>query len=308
MADRPPGSLIVEVTPPYDFGHSIRFLDGFSPCAGDHRCETDRLVTGGFADGRAFLVHVFAPDTSPDGTTELPLEVEWIDGPADPAAVRAWLAAFLSLDDDLGPLYDAAAGDPVFENVVEALYGLHHVRFPTPFECASWAGLSQRTPMELAAAQKRALVDAAGRVVDRDGATHRLFPTPEMVLERKATVREALTNERKVKTVVGAAELFARTDLGRCSDERLREHLQSVWGFGEWSSEFVSLRGFGRLDRVPTSERRLRTVVADRYDLETDVASEADLNRLGGRYGKMKGYWAHYLRVWAFLRDGTDGR
>lgn len=303
MSDQFPVSLTVDVTAPYDFAQSRRFLDGFTPCSGDHHCEAARITTGGFADGRAFLARLEAPDTTPAKTTELEVQVDWLDEPGDPAVVDSWLTAFLSLQDDLGPLYDAAEGDDVFQAVVEDLYGLHHVRFPTPFECACWAALSQQTPMNLAKTQKRSLVKVAGQEVERDGMTHRLFPTPEMILARQPEIETALNNDRKSKTVLGVAELFADTDLQRLPDEELVEQLESVWGFGEWSSEFVFLRGFGRLSRVPTSERRLRSVVAELYDLGVGKASKDDLHRIGDRYGAMRGYWAHYLRVWAFQRD-----
>jgi DNA-3-methyladenine glycosylase II len=250
-----------------------------------------------------FLAWVEAPETPPAETTELSVGIKWLGEPGDPSEVDSWLTAFLSLQDDLSPLYDAATGDDVFQAVVEDLYGRHHVRFPTPFECACWAALSQQTPMNLAKTQKRTLVEVAGQEVERDGVTHRLFPTPAMIPDRQNEIKAALNNERKSKTVLGAAELFANTDLQRLPNEELLARLESVWGFGEWSSEFVLLRGFGRLSRVPTSERRLRTVVAELYDLGVDEASEDDLRRIGDRYGAMRGYWAHYLRVWAFQRD-----
>lgn len=303
MPDQFPVSLTVDVTAPYDFAQSRRFLEWFTPCAGDHACEDDRITTGGFANDRPFLARLEAPESPPAETTDLSVSVEWLSKPGDPSVVDAWLTAFLSLQDDLSPLYDAATGDDVFRAVIEDLYGLHHVRFPTPFECACWAAISQQTPMNLVKTQKQSLVEVAGRVVEREGVTHQLFPTPGMILERKHEIEAALNNERKSKTVLRAAELFAKTDLQRLSNEKLLARLQSVWGFGEWSSEFIYLRGFGRLSRVPISERRLRTIVADLYDLDVGEAREDDLRRIGDRYGAMRGYWAHYLRVWAFQRD-----
>ncbi len=323
-------SFTAEATPPFDFDHSVAFLSGFLPCADDNVCGARRLVVGGFAL-QSFVARV----TATDDPNALSVDVEWLDGPGvgdgDTDAVAAWLAAHLSLDDDLGPLYDAASDDPPFAHVVDDLYGYHHVRFPTPFEAACWAALSQRTPMAVTRRLKRALVAACGRIVTVDDAGHvvdadaantdivgavdavdatagrelGLFPTPEMVRANPDAARAAVGSERKAKTVLAAAEAFATTDFAELDDEALFERLREIWGFGDWSAEFVSVRGFGRTSRLPTSERRLRTAVATLYELDGEEASADELVRLSERYGPLRGYWAHYIRVHAFRADSA---
>jgi len=58
-------------------------------------------------------------------------------------AVSDRIGFFLSLYDDLEPFYRIGYGDVDFAPVLQKQYGLHHVKFITPFECASWAVLSQ---------------------------------------------------------------------------------------------------------------------------------------------------------------------
>ena len=290
----------VTVVPPFDFAQSLESLSGFAPCAGDHYCERERLVTGGFVEELPFVAHVTAQNGEPE---RLSVDVRWIDDPGEEAAVAEWLSAFLSLDDDLTALYEAARDDPPFERIVQGLRGFHHVRFPTPFEAACWAALSQRTPMSLAKQQKQALVEVCGRIVEDGDQEISLFPTPKMVRAAEPAVRETIGNERKAKTLLGAAELFADEPLGELTDEVLLTRLADIWGFGEWSSEFVFLRGFGRLTRVPSTERRLRKAVADVYELDGAEASDSDLAQLSERYAPMKGYWAYYVRAWAFRRE-----
>jgi len=291
--------LRLEPVQPFDFTQSLAFLRGFAPCAGDHRCTTDALATGGYADELPFLARVVAKGAALD------VAVGWLDEPDDLDAVGAWLRDFLSLDDDLTALYAAAAADPPFGRVVEALHGHHHVRFSAPFEAACWAALSQRTPMAVARRRMRALVAACGRVVAADGGEVALFPTPSRVLAEPAAVRDAIGADRKSRTVLAAAEAFAGEDLAALDDGALRERLDAVWGFGPWSSEFVALRGFGRLSGLPRTERRLREAVAALYDLDAEEASDVDLDRLSAPYAPMWGYWAHYVRVWAARRDGA---
>ncbi len=314
---QPTATETLELDPvqPFDFQQSLAFVDSFAPCAGDHRCTTDSLTTGGYAAGDPFAATVTAAEDSGAGRT-LAVTVEWLAGPGgsstdtgDATAVADHLRAHLSLDDDLGPLYAAADDDdPAFGSVVDDLYGYHHVRFPTPFEAACWAALSQRTPWQVAQSLKRSLVEAAGTVLERNDEEVALFPTPEGVLANESAVEAAIDHDRKRKTVLAAAEVFVSEDMDALSDDALRSRLAEVWGFGEWSSEFVTLRGFGRMGNLPRSERRLREAVADVYGLDEEAADDADLDRLSDSYSPLAGYWAHYLRVWEHRSDGDTGR
>ena len=296
VVDRPEAdSLVLEPTSPFEFAESLAFVRGFVPCAGDHPCTNQSLTTGGYADGVPFVAQITEGD---DGS--LSVAVDWVEDPGDLDVVAAWLRAFLSLDDDLSGLYEAAREDPPFERVVESLHGYHHVRFATPFEAACWAALSQRTPMQVAKGLKRTLVETCGRVVEVDGEAVTMFPTPEMVRDARPAVRAAIDHDRKSKTVLAAADAFASEDLSALDDGPLRDRLADIWGFGEWSSEFISLRGFGRLSRLPRTERRLREAVADLYELDVEAATDEDLDRLSEPYDPLAGYWAHYIRVWVF--------
>lgn len=291
--------LALRPTPPFDFEHSLAFIDGFAPCAADRHCRDDALVTGGFVGDCPFVATVSPTGTAHGENPEpLSVDIQWPAERGDPDAVAANLRAFLSLEDDLEPLYDAAASDPPFERIVEDLFGYHHVRFATPFEAACWAALAQRTPWGLARRKKRAIVEAAGHVARTGAATVACFPTPARVRRQAPAVERALDHERKARTILEAARVFEETDLASLGDDALCEQLGDVWGFGPWSSEFVTLRGFGRLSRLPRSERRLREAVAERYGLD-EPATDADLDRLSRPYGAYRGYWAHYIRVWA---------
>ncbi len=57
------------------------------------------------------------------------------------------ISFFQSLSDDLEQFYRIAINDSNFAPVLQKLYGLHQVKFFTPFECACWAVLSQRNQL-----------------------------------------------------------------------------------------------------------------------------------------------------------------
>lgn len=285
----------IQITPtlPFDLAPAIELISRFQPCSDDNICRDGSLTIGGYADQIPFVASVSA-----EAPPSLTVDIDWLTEPGDEHSVTTWIREYLSLDDNLTLLYEAAAADSAFRPIVDDLYGYHHVRFPTPFEAACWAALSQRTPWHVSKRLKRALVSVAGEVVERNGEEIALFPTPTRMLAAEDDLEDALENDRKRKTILSAAQAFSDESLGELDDEALHARLGEIWGFGPWSSEFVSLRGFGRMNRMPVSERRLRDAVADLYNLSSDTASESDLHRLSKPYEPYVGYWAHYIRVW----------
>jgi DNA-3-methyladenine glycosylase II len=302
----------LHATEPYDFGQSVRTLDAFEACADDRVCSEGELVVGGFADERPFVTTVRADGAG--GT--LDASVEWVEEAGDDRVVADWLGGFLSLADDVDPLYEAAADDPPFRRVLDALDGYHQVRFPTPFEAACWAALAAGTPLDVARQRKRELVTSVGRVVDDprsdgeregdsgvpagDGDSLFLFPTPRLVLTGAPAV-ERLFSDWTARTLLAAAETFATEPLSTLETPELLDRLGSIWGFDAWATEFVAVHGFGRTDRPPLHDPRLRAAVEELYGLPE--ATDDHLDRLAERYGPHAGYWAHYLTTWAQRRD-----
>lgn len=294
-------SLALPVTPPYDFRRSVEYLDAFAPASDGTARRREAVLTGGFAP-EPFVARLHA-----DECGLVRARVEWVEEPGDGNAVAERLDSFLSLSDDLSPLYAAAASDPAFARVVADLRGYHHVRFPSPFEAACWAVISRRTPTPTALRRKRSLAESLGRVVavDAEDATLRLFPTPGRVAAAPERVRETLDDET-ARAVLAAAEAFEEEDLASLSSRNLVARLCEVRGFDPRSATFVARRGFGRASLLPVRERRLRAAVADLYGL--DDATDDDIVRLSDAYGDHRGYWAHYVRAWASLRgDGDSG-
>ncbi len=71
---------------------------------------------------------------------------------------------------------------------------------------------------------------------------------------------------------------------------------RSIKGIGEWSADFIMVRGLGRMERVPLTEKRLVEAASKVYGLGEELSRDA-LQRLADKYGQWQGYWAHYLRV-----------
>lgn len=250
-----------------------------------------RRVRGGAAVRR---------DRHGDGDGSLSGDVEWLERPGDERIVADAVGEFLSLSDDLRPVYDAADADPAFAPVVEDLWGIPPRPVPDAVRRGAVGGARPANP-EGARARQRRLAGACGRVVDRQGGTLCLTPTPERVLVDEDTL-VSLFDEWTARTVLAAATTFADEALSARPTARLASRLESVWGFDAWMAGFVTLRGFGRMEHLPVGGYDLLPAVGDLYGADAATTPD-DLERLGERYAPLSGYWAHYIDAWRTRED-----
>ena len=284
---------------PFDFARSLDFLDGFSPARGEQVRGGQTLTRALAVDGQA-VVYTLTPIGAVDDprleytlTSSAPLSDEGREAALDR------IAFFLSLDDDVTPLYARAADDAVFAPVVRDLYGYHQVLFGTPFEAAVWAILAQRNHMSLSQRMKAALVQEFGARLSVEGVLYQAFPEPDIIASAPPDVLGGLINHRpKGALLPGVAWAFAQMDEHWLRDAPFAEvesWLKTIRGIGDWSAAFILLRGLGRVEQLPAQEKRIQDTVAKRYGLVS--ATMDDVKRLAAPYGDMGGYWAHYLRV-----------
>jgi DNA-3-methyladenine glycosylase II len=178
-------------------------------------------------------------------------------GTRDAGAVRRQVARIFSLDHD-GREYPAIGRrDPAIGRLMASLPGLRPVCFPSPYEAAAWAVLSQRISMTQAARLEDRLIAEHG--VSVDGVP--CFPPPD----RLKRVRTGLPAEKitRLHAVAQAAEE------GRLDAEKLRTlgdvdgpaSLRTIRGIGEFWSQGVYLRACGIRDVFP-EEPRARAAAA----------------------------------------------
>lgn len=281
--------LSMPVKPPFSFAQTVAFLRSFPPCQGDH-VVTDRSITAAVSVGgiaRAFTIHDGDPPT-----VEMPRH-------SDAATQRVLLARaahFTGADDDLGPLYAAAEGDPPFRAVVRALHGLHHVRFLTLEEIAVYCVLMQRTPIALAATYKRRFLARFGIPVDVGGATLRAMPELDQLVELDAAdIAAAIGHAGKaarITDVVRGVAAIGEPTLRTAPYAVARDALLAIPGVGPFSAAAILLRGLGRMDELPA----LRPIEDEARALYGRAYDPAAIAR---RYGNQIGYWSFYLRTGA---------
>ncbi len=287
-------------TPPFDFDKSLQFLGIFEPTKNEQRVSSHTLRKAICIDGQTVVFQLAST-----GTTEDPkLEYTLFSAQQIPEATKDTVVErvnfFLSLDDDLEPFYRIGREDSDFAPVIEHLYGYHQVKFLTPFENACWAVLTQRNPMNIAQKTKQALTERFGSSLEMNGAVYWAFPEPiQIALADERELLSLIRNERRTEYLSAVARAFSEVDdefLKTAPDEEVETWLRNIKGLGEWSVTFIMVRGLGRMERVPLTEKRLVEAASKVYGFSEEMSREA-LQRLADKYGPWQGYWAHYLRV-----------
>jgi DNA-3-methyladenine glycosylase II len=277
---------------PFSFAQSVTFLRRFPPCQGEYVLADDAVTAAVSVAGRA------VPFTIRAAAADAPLVVE-TPRAADLGAVAAVAAGWLGVDDDLAAFYAAAAGDPPMRALVEALRGLHHVRFLTLAEIAVYCVMMQRTPIAAASAMKRRFLDAFGAPVEVAGRTLRAMPTlAELVELDGQAIGAAIRHPRKgamIETVVRGVAAIGEATLRSAPYGEARDALLAIHGIGPFSAGAILLRGLGRMDEVPSLAMFAR-------DAEAVYGAPIDEAAIARRYGDQIGYWSFYLKTGAARR------
>jgi DNA-3-methyladenine glycosylase II len=154
------GTLIP--TPPFDFEKSLDFIEMFRPMSGEQTLTSRSLSKAVSIHCKPVIFQVNA-----NGSVESPAIEYQLYGsqPLDAEVQRLAedrIAFFLSLNDDLRPFYAIGLDDPFMAPLIHKRYGLHQVKFLTPFEIAVWSVLVQRLAIPIAKKIKQALVERYG--------------------------------------------------------------------------------------------------------------------------------------------------
>jgi DNA-3-methyladenine glycosylase II len=283
---------------PFDFAKSLRFLEDFSPTEGEQAIEAGAVRKATRIGAETILFEVHAADKAPIERPELGVSL-WSERPIDDAVAAATIervGRFLSVDDEVAAFYERAAGDLILAPHVQRLFGLHQVRFLTPFENACWAVMGQRTPIPMARRAKDAFVERYGGAIEVGGSTHRAFPEPADVAGLTADdLRPLMHNDRRAGYLANVIEAWQDADerwLRTGPYDDVHAWLHDIKGFGAWSTLFVLFRGLGRGERMILARpnaQAMRSAYGDRTDSELQAILDG--------YGPWAGYTLLYLRA-----------
>ncbi|MFD0696744.1 DNA-3-methyladenine glycosylase family protein [Paenibacillus sp. GCM10027628] len=282
---------------PFDFEKSLSFIGGFSPMKNEQSLESSTMV-------KAFSVRKIpvVMELSSTGTVDSPKlsyvlysEEALSDRIRDEAIER--MDFFLSLSDDLSAFYALAEQDDEFEPVLQRHYGYHQVKFMTPFENACWSILVQRNPMPAARQLKRYLYETYGRSLVVRGEQYATFPEPADLLEANMEQLVETLGSRRAEYIQAVAAAFSQTEesfMKQGDYAAVREWLLGIKGIGEWSAQFILIRGLGRMEQIPWNEKAALAAASAVYH---ERMSPQRLQEIADYYGIYQGYWLHYLRI-----------
>lgn len=284
-------------TPPFDFAHTLRFLEGFAPGEGEQQLTGNTVTRAVRVAGQTIVCRV-ASRGSVDAP-ELACDL-WAAAPLDDAtiaAARDRIGFWWSIADDLRPFYAAAAEDAAFAPIAREWHGHHQMKFLTPFENACWAVLSQRAPIAAARVMKDRVVARYGDALTIEGETFAAFPAPEdFAGVSPDDLLDTVRNSRKADYLGAVIEAWRSVDEGWLRTgpyDEVERWLRGIRGVGAWSASFVLLRGLGKMERIPPNDALLRAAArAYRHPLAPE-----EFAAIAARYGDLRGYWGYYLRI-----------
>lgn len=295
--------------PPFDLAQTIRVLEVSASVRDGLRSGPDGSLTGAVGLEERLVVFTLRPQADGHLAVTLVGALNWTDVLAERAI--AAVDHFLALSEDLRPFYALAAQDAAFAPVVTTYHGYHPTRFPSPFEAACWAILTQHNHMSIAGKMKRDLMHALGRSITLGDDSYVMFPTPrQMAAASPELLLATLKNEQRAMYLYGLAHAFRDADPVVLTAEPYAEAeawLRTIPGIGPWSAQFTLLRGVGRTDGPVTVDAPLLRAMVEVYGHDL-VADTAQAKRLAESYRPHHVHWAHYLRVHSWLARKARGR
>ncbi|HML04207.1 MAG TPA: DNA-3-methyladenine glycosylase [Methanobacterium sp.] len=284
--------------PPFDFSKSLSFTSMFTPTEGEQTISDLSFTKAIYLEDQtlAFKLEDYGTIEKPILSYTLYSEDKISDKIKNELLDR--IKFYLSLEDDLTQFYEIGREDPDFSTVLEDLYGLHQVKFLTPFEAAAWAVLSQRISMKAAHTLKNRITENVGDHIQIEGFDYWTFPDAHQIndlgLEK---LQSLIKNRRKSEYLIAVADAFQNVDesfLRNTPIKEVKEWLTDIKGIGEWSAHLELIRGLGRMEGIPEHDMKLSSCFKKVYGSE---ATEEYLQKIADSYGEFKGYWTYYLRT-----------
>ncbi len=188
----------------------------------------------------------------------------------------------LGLHTEIGGFADLARTDPRLEALAARFQGMRPPRFPSVFESLVNAIACQQLSLTVG-------IHLLNRLAERYSATAANasgpgFPEPDQLasarvldLQRLGFSRsKALALQRLARRVASGTLDLER--LEGVDDDAARSVLMGINGVGRWSTEYVLLRGLGRLHVLPGDDVGARNNLRRHFDLDPSADYEAVAN------------------------------
>jgi DNA-3-methyladenine glycosylase II len=163
----------------------------------------------------------------------------------------------LGLDREIDEFYKLSEKDISLRSLVKSFLGMKPPRFPTLFEALLNAISCQQVTLDLGILLLNRLAEHYGQKFEDEKGIQYAFPRPEdlqyisgeEIKKLGFSYQKARAIKELTQTLLDDSTLF--DDLENMTHEEAVVFLSKVRGIGRWSSEYVLLRGLGRLDVFP---------------------------------------------------------
>lgn len=283
---------------PFDFKHTLTFLNDYKASGIIIKVSNNELRFALNILGQPVAFFVTSIGTIKRPKLELTLHAKTLSDDIINAA-KEQLNVYFSLDEDLNPFYKIAEKDNAFRPVLKNLYGYHPLKFPSLFTCICWALVTQRTPNSFAYLTMQRFCELMSNAITINGETYTTFPEAKNFLGSRDKVFIATNNTRKTDRLMEIARTFLTIDetlLKTASFEEALRTIKKLKGIGQWSAEYILLRGLGKFERSPWTDTEIINAISSMYTGGFRI-SDGDARRLAESYGWYQGLWVHYLKV-----------
>jgi DNA-3-methyladenine glycosylase II len=288
---------------PFNWAASLDVVERFGPVKRYAASGQDPLRITFLLDG------TFEPTAAAIRPTTDGLDAEFA-GTAHADAAARQVARIFSLDHDGTGFAALGERDPAFGRIQAALPGLRPVNFPSPYECAAWAVISQRISMQQAAVIQDRLIAAHGTTLEIAGEAVRVFPAPARLLEVDDVASLPAEKVARLHSVAQAAldGILDANRLRALGDVDGPASVRAIRGIGPFWASGIYLRPGGILDVFPDEPIAIAALGA-LHGLG-DRPSTADIERLTEAYRPYRMWACFLLRVAANrgLIPGIAGR
>ncbi len=299
MIEKEAKAITLKVVEPYDFALSLRVIRSFQPALAE---QNERLELAARIAGVPTTIEV-SQTPSVQGTLRVSASPE-----TDNRQVRDLAAWVLFADLDLKPFFRLAARDPRLRPVMNKLKGVKPMRPASLFEMAVIAITEQQ--ISLAAAYK-----IRNRMIEKFGEPLKdlwVFPEPARLAEATPEeLRACGLSRQKAGYILDLAKKVAGSALDldalkSMDDDKARETIMALRGFGRWSADYFLVRGLARPDSVPVDDLAVRSVVGEYLGDAQQRPSADEITKLLQPFKPYRGLLAFYLLAAKRLKPQTS--
>ncbi len=222
-------------------------------------------------------------------------------------------ASLFNLDLDLKEFYDAISIDPILVSLTGQLRGLKVPATESAFEALVNAVIEQQLSLEASYSIEKRLIRAFGEGLSVGSGYYYAFPTPDRLAHASLMELHACgISLRKSEYIrdIAIAIVEDRLDLESLQQEedssKIYHTLRSLRGIGEWSAEFILLRGLHRMDCIPAGDVGLRRSVSKYYRHGARI-SAADMREISRPWGRWRGLAVFYVMIAAWTDIKVNG-